>query len=78
MSQYPIAIYRKHFRRFFTYAIPLACVSYFPIVAVLGREDPLGTTRTFQCLAPLAGVAFLIAALQVWKVGVRHYRSTGS
>ena len=24
------------------------------------------------------GIAFLTVALQVWKIGVRHYRSTGS
>jgi hypothetical protein len=27
---------------------------------------------------PLAGLAFLAAALGLWHVGVRHYRSTGS
>ncbi len=78
MSQYPIAIYRPWFRRVFTYVIPLACVNYFPVVAVLGRPDPLGTPRILQWLAPLAGVAFLGISLQFWKIGVRHYRSTGS
>jgi ABC-2 type transport system permease protein len=78
MSQYPLEIYRPWFRQFFTFVIPLACVNYFPGVAMLGREDPLGTSVTFQRLAPLAGPLFLLIALQVWKVGVRHYRSTGS
>jgi ABC-2 type transport system permease protein len=78
MSQYPIAIYRPWFRRVFTYVIPLACINYFPVVAVLGRPDPLGTPRILQWLAPLAGVAFLGISLQFWKIGVRHYRSTGS
>lgn len=78
LSQYPLAIYRPWFRQIFTYLIPLGCVTYFPVLAVLGREDALGTTRLFQSLAPLAGVAFLFVALQAWKVGVWHYRSTGS
>jgi ABC-2 type transport system permease protein len=78
MSQYPVEIYRPWFRRFFTFVIPLACVNYFPGVAILGRPDPLGTSIAFQRLAPLAGPLFLLIALQVWKVGVRHYRSTGS
>ena len=77
-AQYPIVIYRPWFRKFFTFVVPLACVNYFPTLAVLGRPDPLGTPVLFQWLAPVVGVAFLIAALQVWKVGVRHYRSTGS
>jgi viologen exporter family transport system permease protein len=71
-GQYPIAIYRPGFRRFFTFVIPLACVNYFPAMAILGRVGPLGY------LAPLAGPAFLIVALSLWQVGVRHYRSTGS
>jgi ABC-2 type transport system permease protein len=78
MSQYPVEIYRPWFRRFFTFVIPLACVNYFPGVAILGRQDPLGTSIAFQRLAPLAGPLFLLLALQVWKFGVRHYRSTGS
>jgi viologen exporter family transport system permease protein len=78
MSQYPIPIYRPWFRQIFTYVIPLGCVTYFPVLAVLDRPDPLGTSTLLQTLAPLAGVAFLLVALQAWKLGVRHYRSTGS
>ena len=78
MSQYPIAIYRSWFRRVFTFVIPLACINYFPGVAILGRPDPLGTPVMVQWLAPLAGPLFLVVSLQVWKFGVRHYQSTGS
>ena len=76
--QYPVAIYRTWFRKFFTYVVPLAAVSYFPGLAVLGKTDPLGTGRLFQSLAPLAGPAFLGLSLLAWRVGVRHYQSTGS
>jgi ABC-2 type transport system permease protein len=77
-AQYPMAIYQKHFRQFFTVVVPLACVAYFPVVAILGVSDPLGSSRTFQALAPLAGFAFFAASLVLWRVGVRHYTSTGS
>lgn len=77
-AQYPMTIYRPWFRRFFTYVVPLACVIYFPSVAIFGIDDPLGTSRTFQVLAPLAGFLFLGAALAFWRVGIRHYTSTGS
>lgn len=77
-AQYPMAIYESSFRRFFTWVIPLACVGYFPIVAILGVDDPLGSTRLAQCLAPLAGFGFLGLALVLWQIGVRHYTSTGS
>ncbi len=77
-AQFPLTIYRDWFRRFFTYIVPLACVSYFPITAILGRADPLGTSLAFRALSPLAGPLFLALSLQAWKLGVRHYHSTGS
>jgi ABC-2 type transport system permease protein len=77
-AQYPIAIYRDWFRKFFTFVVPLAAVSYFPGLAVLGKSDPLGTGRVVQCLAPLVGPAFLGLSLLAWRAGVRHYQSTGS
>ena len=78
MSQYPLPIYRSWFRAAFTYAIPLACVNYFPAVAILGRAEPLGAPAIAGWIAPLAGPVFLALCLQVWRIGVRHYRSTGS
>lgn len=77
-AQYPLAIYHRYFRMLFTYVVPLGCVSYFPVVAILGVEDPLGSSRVFQVLAPLAGFLFFGLSLLLWRFGVRHYTSTGS
>lgn len=77
-TQYPMSIYRPWFRRFFTFGIPLACVSYFPSLAVMGVEDPLGSALWFQYVSPLVGVGFLGVSLWAWRFGVRHYVSTGS
>lgn len=77
-AQYPLAIYRDWFRRFFTWVVPLAGVSYLPALALLGRADPLGSSPIVQWLAPGIGFLFLAVALQAWRIGVRHYRSTGS
>ena len=77
-AQYPLAVYHRFFRRLFTYVIPLGCVSYFPVVAILGVDDPLGSSSAFQVLSPLAGFAFFGLALLLWRFGVRHYTSTGS
>ena len=78
MSQYPLAIYRPWFQKFFIYVVPLATVSYFPSLAIMERPDPLGSTLLFQHLSPVIGVAFLVLSLRVWRLGVRHYQSTGS
>jgi len=78
MGRYPLAIYRPWFRALFTYVFPIGCVTCFPGVAILGRADPLGAPPIVGWVAPLAGPVFLAACLQVWRFGVRHYRSTGS
>lgn len=77
-AQYPLSIYAEWFRKFLTYFVPLACISYFPVVGILGVEDPLGSSLAFQILSPGIGILFLFASFGVWQFGVRHYTSTGS
>ena len=77
-TSYPVSIYRSWFRDFFIYIVPLASVSYFPTLAIMGRTDSLGSTTLFQYLSPLIGFTFLAITHQFWRIGVRHYRSTGS
>jgi ABC-2 type transport system permease protein len=77
-AQYPMSIYRRWFRVFFTAVVPLACVSYYPLLRVLGRPSPDGIPTWFGWVSPLVGAGFLALSLQVWRIGVRHYRSTGS
>jgi len=77
-AQFPLTIYKPWFRRFFTFVIPLATINYFPAHAILGRADVLGSPAAVHWLAPLVGVGFLLVSLQVWRFGIRHYRSTGS
>ncbi len=77
-TSYPVTIYRTWFRNLFIYVVPLGTISYFPALAILGREDPLGSSLGFQYIAPVVGFLFLAVSLQIWRVGVRHYRSTGS
>jgi ABC-2 type transport system permease protein len=74
-AQFPISIYRPWLRGFFTFVVPLAFIDYFPALAILGKP---GGYPILSWLAPAAGVGFLAIALQVWKLGVRHYCSTGS
>ena len=78
-GQYPLSIYKPWFRKFFTFCVPLACVTYFPALAILGRDDPaMASPAWFRWSAPLVGVLFLLVCLRIWRFGVRHYRSTGS
>lgn len=77
-AHYPLSIYAAWFRRFLIFVVPIACVAYFPVVAILDRPDPLGSPDWFPPLAPLAGFAFLAVSLQAWRLGVGKYTSTGS
>ena len=77
-AQFPMTIYLPWFRKFFTFVVPLACVNYFPVLLILEKPDPLGTTALFQYISPVAGILFLLAGFVFWNVGLRHYSSTGS
>ncbi len=77
-AQYPLNIYRSWFRKFFLFVVPLGCVTYLPVVAILERPDPLGSPVILQWLSPAAGLIFLVVSLRIWQCGVRHYTSTGS
>ena len=77
-AQYPLDIYARWFRNFLTFIVPLGCVSYFPVAAVLGHADRTGLPDWLLRLTPALGFAFLGVSLVVWRFGVRHYTSTGS
>ena len=77
-GQYPLSIYRRGFRDFFATVVPIACVNYFPLHAILARPDPLGSPAAVHWLSPLAGPLFLALSLCAWRAGERHYTSTGS
>lgn len=75
---YPATIYPGWFRAVFAYGLGFAFVAYFPGLALLGRSDPLGTPGFLPWCSPLVAVLAAAVAALVWRVGVRHYRSTGS
>lgn len=58
-AQYPLDIYESWFQTFFTFIVPLACISYFPFIALMDKQDPLGTNFIFQVMTPLFGLVFL-------------------
>jgi ABC-2 type transport system permease protein len=77
-AQYPLDLYARWFRNFLIFVVPLGCVSYFPVAAVLGKADRTGLPAQLLELTPALGFLFLGFALWVWRFGVRHYKSTGS
>lgn len=76
-AQYPLDVYAGWFRRFLTFVVPLGCVAYFPVAFVLGHGARTGAPVWLLPAAPAVGFAFLALSLVAWRVGVRHYTSTG-
>lgn len=74
LGKYPLDVYgSRGILIFFTFAAPLACVQLYPFLYLTGCS-----TSPLYALLPLAGFIFLIPATAVWRLGVRHYKSTGS
>jgi len=78
MMSYPMHIYTRWMRQFFTYIIPAIFLNYYPALFFLDSKDPLGFPVFARFLSPVVGLGALFVALQFWKVGVRNYQSTGT
>ncbi len=78
MLSYPLEVYHIWLRRFATFVVPLAFVSYYPALFILDRSDPFSLPSWLGVLTPLAAAIFAAAASFAWSIGVRHYQSTGS
>jgi ABC-2 type transport system permease protein len=78
MLSYPMDVYHVWLRRFATFVVPLAFVSYYPALFILDRPDPFGLPTWFSLLTPVAALGFAAIAGFAWSVGVRHYTSVGN
>jgi ABC-2 type transport system permease protein len=78
LTIYPMTVYDGLFRRFFGFGLGFAFVAYYPALALLDRPDPLGLPGWVGWVSPVVALPAAGAAALVWRIGVRHYRSTGS
>ncbi|OUP81249.1 hypothetical protein B5F07_17995 [Lachnoclostridium sp. An169] len=73
ITRIPVPYMPGWIRGFFTFIAPLLVVSYYPAAAVCGWEAP------YMGLISLpAGALFFTFSLGIWRIGVAHYKSTGS
>ena len=77
-AQFPLGLYEKWFRNFLIFVVPIGCVAYFPVLAILGKPDPLGAPSWLLPFTPLAGFAFLALSFLPFRAGIAKYTSTGS
>lgn len=74
-AQYPMTLYKGFLKQFFMYIMPLAAVNYWPASVILGKNY---VPAALAWASPLIGLGMFVAALQVWRIGERAYRSSGS
>lgn len=72
-GKYPIPVYGKRMLQFTTFIIPYALVQYYPLLYLLDRK-----TSIWLVFTPLLAILFLIPCYALWRLGVRHYKSSGS
>ena len=70
---YPFSIYGKDVLRFLTFIIPLALFQYYPFLYLVGRSKSV-----WYMLLPLLSLLYLVPCRMLFKIGLRHYKSTGS
>lgn len=72
-ARWPIQVFRGFWRVLFTFVIPLALMTTYPAMAILGRLD----ARTALYVL-LGTVAFAAVARALWKAAIRNYTSASS
>jgi ABC-2 type transport system permease protein len=72
-ARWPITVFRGAWRLVFTFVVPLALMTTYPALALLGRLD--GRTALLACAG---AAAFALFARAVWTRSVGHYTSASS
>ena len=72
-ARWPASVFRGVWRVLFTFIVPLALMTTYPALALLGR------LALHTAVAALGGaLAFVLVARAVWKRSIGHYRSASS
>lgn len=74
--QYPMIILPKYVQWLFTYILPVACISYFPIAAILGKTIWIRTTIAYM-LPLVCYIVFIISIILFCHIE-KGYVSSGS
>ncbi|GLZ38714.1 ABC-2 family transporter protein [Actinokineospora sp. NBRC 105648] len=77
-TSYPSTMYGGWFGDLFTLGIGFGFVAYYPSLALLDHPDPMGVPSWLHWCSPVVALIAASLAALFWRVGVRHYRSTGS
>ena len=74
--QYPMTIFPRWIQQLFTYVLPVACVSYFPIAVIL--DKPVSISENVAYALPLICYAVFVATIVLFHIAEKTYVSSGS
>lgn len=77
LTMYPLDVVSGWIRQA-AVIIPLAFVNYLPVAWVLDKPSAYHWPRWIGLASPLVALVTAVVARQIWSVGIRHYRSTGT
>ena len=75
VAQYPLSIFKKGFKNFFTFIIPFGSFNYLPLNFLL---DKVSGSPVLYALMPLLCVPFFAVCVLIWNSAGKRYMSTGS
>lgn len=77
VSAYPITIYPKWIQQLFTFFLPLAWITFYPVRDILGLE-PSVIPFSMAFVTLLVGVLMFGISCLVFRAGMSRYESAGS
>jgi ABC-2 type transport system permease protein len=73
-AKFPLPVYDRAVQLLLTWAVPFACVSYYPSLLLLQRPE---ATPWMALTAPAAAAAMIGVASLVWRRGLGRYQGVG-
>ena len=75
---YPICIYWDIIQIILTIFVPVAFISYYPVKAILGKEDNSMFSSSISYFSPIISLVIFLISIYIWNLGLSKYKSTGS
>lgn len=78
LLEYPLTVFPRQLALGLTFVLPIAFANWYPSLYILGRHDTTGLPHWLELASPAAALVMVLVTATAWRLGVRHYTSTGS
>jgi ABC-2 type transport system permease protein len=73
-GRYPLTLYSQWIRFVLSWIVPFGFATFYPSARLLGRSE----FHSYAPFIPLVAACCLAITITAWRLGTRHYSSTGS